>query len=204
MNIMLVFGRNISETAVRNIQTLKDLAQDNPEFAYLNEVLWLTFSFNSAETIEFRTKYFTNNHKFLPQTYIPSEYKSTIKNIHPAPNKLSKKAYNHFCSILMKMGDAAMVMATNENNRGRPYFALRAAKSYFIPYLNLSSKETEEKFCGLKKEMEKAANVNRDSLISYLEQFKLKHNMEFQLSENIKTMKRLDVLSCIDKVKSII
>ena len=209
INVLLVLGRNVGNRAIKNLEFITKLLNTTPEFKYLSYgMVWNILNFNGEQSKKIKNEYFNliALHKcrirHIPE--ISLNIISKVKYLHPAPNKLSKRTFRHFCNILYRMKDINLVITANETGRGRAAFTISVAKAHFIPYINLSGGRVKEKVDKLKAKMEILLNNDKKELMSYTRQLKLKHNIEFQFSKNIEAMNRIDTEYYIKEIKGLL
>lgn len=208
MNVLVIFGRAISSTAIENLKLLQKLSNSGPEYAFLQEATWC-FLYSDLEYREaFGAIYFDNTLRLKTLSIKNGDNMSpthTVYKLHPRPNKLSLKAAHCFRDILYHLRDTcSMLVTADDTGRGRPAFALRAARNMFLPSLDLAHKSTNHKLRGLLNDLESRADKDRKLLVKYVKQLQVNQGIEFKLSDKVDQLERESILNYIEILKGIL
>ena len=169
--------------------------------------MWLFSEFDKDYIEIFKKEYFpyVEFMENLNMAKIGKNVKKAVREIHKTPNKVSPRAFNHFCSIHEVIRkESSIVFAADETGRGRPAFARRVAKNMFKPSLNLASEKTYKKLMTLSNNLDVGLDVDRDLLIKYIEQFQVANNFKFQLTDKIDKLDRKTVRFYLNVLKGLL
>jgi len=96
-----------------------------------------------------------------------SRYMSTVRTVHPKPTKLSKKAFMDLCTVAEAVDKCHVLIAVPiKKERGRAVIAMKMAAYSYLPFIDLSTDEAEERITKQEANLQKKSD-QADADIAY-------------------------------------
>lgn len=206
ISILFLFGREISDRSIDNLKRIKKLVYENPEYEFVRNSPCSVLKGN-IDLEEFRKNYFKNTN-YVPKVILEKSKKRTfeiaVKQVHPKYGSLSKKVKSelrivHVCVYYCDM------LITASNGKGRPQYAILAAKNSFVPHIDLNRPDLGDKLKTLETRADKKAEKERLVLkkrIVRLNKEAETHGVDFKPNfDKIKELSRMKMHELLSKGK---